>query len=77
MIMIGLIKDKIKQTEIERKSMSKNHRENFNKTKKKRIELHRNKTKKRCSKSCKKNYLDTFEYSNPIGWKISKVSFSF
>lgn len=43
--MIGLIKDKIKQTEIERKSMSKNHRENFNKTKK-RIELHRNKTKK-------------------------------
>lgn len=45
MIMLGLIKDKIKQTEIERKSMSKNHRENFNKTKE-RIELHRNKTKK-------------------------------
>ena len=35
MIMLGLIKDKIKQTEIERKSMSKNHRENFNKTKEK------------------------------------------
>lgn len=43
--MLGLIKDKIKQTEIERKSMSKNHRENFNKTKEM-IEFHRNKSKK-------------------------------